>query len=153
MATVSSLTTKLQTLTYDLLNHPIFHSNRKLVFSTVTTGLSLPLIYFTWSDYQNWLKLGPGGLPYNFFGYLISALLRPLKASRFDTSFISNARILKKIGLVGERAFLKDEDVPERKGPRPEVGKWILPQRQLNQKAGDEKSKEVRNLPKLLISD
>jgi len=147
MATVSPLTTKLQAISQNLLNHPIFHSKRNLVFTALTAGLSLPLIYVTWSDYQNWLKLGPAGPPYNFFGYLISILLRPLKASRFDTSFTSNARILKKIGPVGERSFLKDEDVPERKGARPEVGKWILPQRQLDQKAGGEKSKEVHKLP------
>ncbi|KAE9369170.1 hypothetical protein N431DRAFT_379960 [Stipitochalara longipes BDJ] len=142
MATVSSLTTKLQGLSQDLLNHSILHSKRNLTSTVLMTALSFPLIYLTWSDYQKWLQLGPGGLPYNIFGYLISTILRPLKASRFDTSFVSNDRILKKIGPMREKAFLKDEDVPERKGQRPEVGKWILPQRQLDQKAGGQKSKE-----------
>lgn len=146
MATSSSLTTKLQGISKDLLNNPIFHSKRNLIFTAVTTALSFPLLYITWSDYQKWLQLGRAGPPHNIFGYLISRLLQPLKVSRFDTSFISNSRILKKIGPVGERAFLKDEDVPERKGPRPEVCKWILPQRQLDQKAGGQKSREVCNL-------
>jgi hypothetical protein len=146
MATSSSLTTKLQGISKDLLNNPILHSKRNLIFTAVTTALSFPLLYITWSDYQKWLELGRAGPPHNIFGYLISRLLQPLKASRFDTSFISNARLLKKIGPVGERAFLKDEDVPERKGPRPEVCKWILPQRQLDQKAGGQKSTDVCNL-------
>ncbi|KAN0101501.1 hypothetical protein V8E51_012011 [Hyaloscypha variabilis] len=145
MATASSLTTKFHGFTQDLLNHHIFHSKRNLISTVLKTALSValgPLFYITWSDYQKWLQLGPAGPPYNIFGYFISILLRPLKASRFDTSFSSNARFLKKIGPVGERAFLKDEDVPERKGPRPEIGNWILPQRQLDQKAGGQKSKE-----------
>jgi len=149
MATASSLTTKLHGFTQDLLNHQIFHSKRNIISTILKTALSValgPLFYITWSDYQKWLQLGPAGPPYNIFGYFISILLRPLKASRFDTSFSSNARFLKKIGPVGERTFLKDEDVPERKGPRPEIGKWILPQRQLDQKAGGQKSKEVRKL-------
>ncbi len=145
MATSSSLTTKLQSISKGLLNNPIFHSKSNLIFTAVTTALSFPLLYITWSDYQKWLQLGRAGPPYNILGYLISRLLQPLKASRFDTSFTSNALILKKIGPVGERAFLKAEDMPERKGPRPEVSKWILPQRQLDQKAGGQKSTEVCN--------
>lgn len=150
MATLSSLSTRLQSLTHDILNHPLFHSKRNVIATLLTTGLSLPLLYITWSDYQKWLQVGPAGPPHNIFGYLISILLGPLKASRFDTSFSSNARILKKIGPVGERSFLKDVDVPERKGPRPEVCKWILPQRQLDQQAGGAKSREVCNSPAFL---
>jgi hypothetical protein len=114
MATASSLTTKLHGFTQDLLNHQIFHSKRNIISTILKTALSValgPLFYITWSDYQKWLQLGPAGPPYNIFGYFISILLRPLKASRFDTSFSSNARFLKKIGPVGERTFLKDEGV------------------------------------------
>ena len=143
MSSSSSLAIKLRDLSQNLLNHPLFSSKRNLILTVLTTALSFPLLYITWIDYQKWLQLGRAGPPHNIFGYLISRLLQPLKASRFDTSFTSNARILKKIGPVGKRAFLKDEDVPERKGVRPEVCKWILPQRQLDQKAGGQISTEV----------
>lgn len=148
----STLTSKLDTISKDVLTrlYPLFHPRSNLIITTITTALSLPLVYFTWSDYKSWLAVGRGGLPHNPIGYLIATILQPLKASPFDTSFVSKPAILKKSGPAGEKSYLKEEDVPFRKGKRPEVCAWILPQRQLEQAAGL-KSREVRN-PKRVSS-
>ncbi|KUJ10957.1 uncharacterized protein LY89DRAFT_626565 [Mollisia scopiformis] len=106
--------------------------------NALLTTISLPILYLAYTDYRAWLSVGRGGLPHNPFGYLIATLLRPLKAARFDTSFISNPRILEKSGPAGEKAHLSEDDIPRRKGERPEVCGWILPQRQLNQKATED---------------
>jgi hypothetical protein len=142
----SSISTKLDAISKDVLArlYPLFHPRANLITTAITTAVSLPLLYFTWSDYQSWLAVGRGGLPYNPIGYLIATILRPLKASPFDTSFASKPEILKKSGPGGEKAYLSEEDVPFRKGKRPEVCAWILPQRQLEQEAGPN-SREVRN--------
>jgi len=131
----ASLTSKLQSLSQELTQ--TLQSPRNKIAATLITAISLPAIYYTYLDYRAWLSVGRGGLPHNILGYLLQALLSPLKASRFDTSFVSKPRILAKSGPAGERAYLKDEDVPERKGERPDVCGWILPQRQLDQKAGE----------------
>ncbi|KAE8445355.1 hypothetical protein EG329_013477 [Mollisiaceae sp. DMI_Dod_QoI] len=131
-----SLATRLQSITNDLLSHPIFHTRPNVLKSALFT-LSIPLIYFTYIDYRSWYNVGRGGLPHNIIGYVIQTILSPLKASRFDTSFVSKPKVMKKSGPAGERAYLKDEDVPQRKGDRPEVCGWILPQRQLDQKASE----------------
>lgn len=133
----SLINAKLQSIRNQAITHaqPLFASRRNVLTTLLATTLSLPLLYLTWTDYQSWLTVGRGGLPQNPIGYLIAILLRPLKASRFDTSFIDKPNVLKKSGKAGEKAYLNQEDVPVRTGERPEVGGWILPQRQLDQKA------------------
>ena len=39
-------------------------------------------------------------------------------------------------GPLGRR-YLRDDEVPMRGGGRPRIGKWILPQRQLDMKAAE----------------
>lgn len=136
----STLTTKLNTISKEVQARlsPLIHSRATLI----TTALALPFFYLTWSDYQAWLAVGRGGLPHNPVGYLIAIILRPLKASPFDTSFVSKPEILKKSGPAGEKAYLSEDEIPFRKGSRPEICGWILPQRQTKEKAGT-KSRDV----------
>ncbi|CZR68967.1 uncharacterized protein PAC_18868 [Phialocephala subalpina] len=148
----SSLTTKLQSLTQDIISYPVFHTRPSTLKTSLFT-LSLPFIYFTYLDYRAWYNVGRGGLPHNFLGYIIQGILSPLKASRFDTSFMSQPKVLAKSGPPGERAYLKDEDVPQRKGDRPDVCKWILPQRQLDQKPGPESRTKYEKLIHSLAVD
>ena len=43
--------------------------------------LSLPLLRLLYLDYRGWYGLGPGGIPHNFFGWLVQSVLS-LPASR-----------------------------------------------------------------------
>jgi len=148
----SSLTTKLQSLSQDIISRPVFHTRPSALKAALST-LSLPLIYFTYLDYRAWYNVGKGGLPHNFLGYIIQGILSPLKAARFDTSFVSKPKIVAKSGPPGERAYLKDEDVPPRKGSRPDVYKWILPQRQSNQNPGADIKQTYEKLVHSLAAD
>jgi hypothetical protein len=107
------------------------YQHRIPIYIAVFT-LSTPLLYLITTDYNAWYRLGRGGLPQNPFGYLIQTLLRPLKAPRFETSIYSSPKILSKAGPNGQKSYLSSDGIPSRTGPRPEVGKYILPQRQLN---------------------
>ena len=108
-----------------------YHHHRIPIYIALLT-LSSPLLYLITTDYNAWYRLGRGGLPQNPFGYLIQTLLRPLKAPRFETSIYSSPKIFSKAGPNGQKSYLSPDEIPSRTGPRPEVGKYILPQRQLN---------------------
>jgi len=108
-----------------------YHHHRIPIYLALL-ALSTPLLYLITADYNAWYRLGRGGLPHNPFGYLIQTLLRPLKAPRFDTSVYSLPKVLSKAGPNGQKSYLSLDEIPQRSGPRPEVCKHILPQRQLD---------------------
>lgn len=81
---------------------------------------------WVWTDYRAWLELGPGGVPYNFYGWLQVTRFRldmhdPLDSSRFDA----------RIGLPGDVATL--ENLPPRAGTRPRIDPHPIPHRQRDQ--------------------
>lgn len=87
--------------------------------------LLLPLAYLTYKDYSSFLSLGPGGTPYNFYGYLTITSLRILT--------LRNPRApgLVPAGLQNG-GYLPSAGLSKRKSPRPEVI-GIAPHRQTNQ--------------------
>jgi hypothetical protein len=115
----------------------------RIALVTALIAVSTPLTYLVYADYCTWLQLGRAGLPHNIFGYLIQTLLRPLKAKPFDTSCYNNPRIVAKSGPNAQTAYLSADDIPIRKGERPQVCKWILPQRQLDG-GSSQAAKDVR---------
>ena len=81
---------------------------------------------WVYRDYHKWLALGPGGLPYNFRGYLTMTWMRRLKRDPIDTN-----RFAKAIGIDGDRSYLRD--LPKREGPRPTIAVYPIPHRQIDQ--------------------
>lgn len=85
-----------------------------------------PLAYLTYKDYSSFLSLGPGGTPYNFYGYMTITLLRILT--------LRNPRAP---GLIPAElqngGYLPSSGLPKRNSPRPEVI-GIAPHRQTNQR-------------------
>lgn len=75
-------------------------------------------------DYQAFLDLGEGGLPYNPFGWVIARLLGLL------------GRETKSIDIYDKhpekRAWLSNP-LPQRDGPRPTIGRHVAPHRQIDQ--------------------
>lgn len=89
----------------------------------ITIGL-FGLLYLMHKDYKTFIALGPGGVPYNFLGYLYITSYRPfcLKNTKARPSPLP-FHILPYLTSLDPRA-----------GPRPTV-LGIIPHRQINQQA------------------
>ena len=95
------------------------------------------------ADYHGWLDFKESALPSNIFGYLlVQYFLRYFKCEPFDTACYDDTKEIAKCRALGLRKFLK-EPLPVRDGPRPELGKWVVPHRQINQFGG----KEMHQVP------
>jgi hypothetical protein len=64
-----------------------------VVFAMLVGGAGAIWVY---RDYHQWLALGPGGLPYNFHGWMATTWMRRLKRDPLDTSHFA-------IGSPGDR--------------------------------------------------
>ncbi|PQE11004.1 Spc97 Spc98 protein [Rutstroemia sp. NJR-2017a BVV2] len=85
------------------------------------------------ADYHAWLDFKEKALPANIFGYLLlQYFIRYFKCEPFDTACYDDPKEIARCGPLGARKFLK-EPLPERTGPRPEMGKWVVPHRQVSQ--------------------
>lgn len=97
----------------------------RLLFSTLAISVVLPLCRFVHRDYSDFLALGPGGTPSNFFGYLRISYLRLFT---LKDPFIPPPPTQSQRPVNG---FLRE--LPKRPQPRPSVA-GIAPHRQTNQK-------------------
>ncbi|KAH8601250.1 hypothetical protein B0O99DRAFT_502137 [Bisporella sp. PMI_857] len=90
-------------------------------------------------DYHAWLKVADTALPQNIFGYVLQLCLSPLRSKPFDIAPYDDPKEIAKGGAAGKRSFLP-EKLPDR-GPRPEMLKWMAPNRQASQLTGDDMHK------------
>jgi hypothetical protein len=81
---------------------------------------------WVYRDYQKWLALGPGGLPYNCRGWMTTTRMRLQKCDPLDASALVDLP-----GAPLELGCL--QDLPSRIGPRPSIGVHPVPHRQLDQ--------------------
>lgn len=89
---------------------------------------------WAYRDYRQWLALGPGGLPYNFHGWLTATWMRRLKHDPLDTRHFA-------MGAAGDLSFLGP--LPRREGPRPKIGVHPVPHRQLDQLPDAEMTQKI----------
>ncbi|KAF4974998.1 hypothetical protein FZEAL_8163 [Fusarium zealandicum] len=112
--------------------------NRRIVGTILAAAvIGIPVIRLAVLDYRGYIDLGPGGPPHNIAGWLFQLVLRPITKEPFHTSCY-NAKAIAQAGPNGNAAFLSQDDVPSRSSPRPLVGSWTAPSRQLTDQA-DEK--------------
>ncbi len=104
------------------------NSRTKLMIVGVGIGALLGGIW-AYRDYRSWLALGPGGLPYNLYGWLRVTWLRLRKRNPTDTLIFEPW-----IGRAGDRRVL--DALPIRAGNRPHVAPHPIPHRQLDQHGG-----------------
>jgi len=88
-------------------------------------------------NYRAWLEVADTALPRNILGYLLQSSLRPFKADPFTILPYDDLKEIAKCGDIGRKSFLPGK-LPERKGPRPELIKFMAPHRQGSQLTGDD---------------
>ncbi|TLS30012.1 hypothetical protein PpBr36_02671, partial [Pyricularia pennisetigena] len=112
-------------------------SNR-IVTGTIGAGLLASLLGWCYRDYQNFLALGPGGLPYNLKGWAIVTLfIRPFAMSKFKATSVDD------YPESGAADIVKQLSV--RRGERATLG-GIAPHRQLSQYAPEHMRVHMQNL-------
>ncbi|KAH7263990.1 hypothetical protein B0J15DRAFT_489676 [Fusarium solani] len=128
-------------------------SNQRVVATALAaTFIGVPVLRAAVLDYREYIKIGPGGVPYNVFGWLIQLCLRPITKEPFHTSCYDGARAIKEAGPNASSAFLSEGDVPVRCSPRPEVGRWTVPSRQLTDLGDEEVKKRYHEFLESLVS-
>ncbi|KAK6382955.1 hypothetical protein LTS17_003625 [Exophiala oligosperma] len=120
----------------------VLHSSLPLHPILVVAALAISLVSFAlWcvQDYRLYKSLGPGGPPYNVYGWVLTSfIVRPYTLSAHDTTWT---------GDYPENAAHKEIlALPNRKGSRPLI-LGIAPQRQFSQNPGP--SMNAQNLSSL----
>ncbi|EXJ91615.1 hypothetical protein A1O3_00163 [Capronia epimyces CBS 606.96] len=136
MATTNTLGATLST--FRLRFGRISQNQPALLYPAVLAGAgvvavgSFALARAAWTDYKIYLGYGPGGMPYNVFGWLLTNTLRALSIDMLDVRKFDTD--------PDQRTWLRDDRGPTapRAGPRPTLGPHGIPQRQLDQFAPEE---------------
>ncbi len=102
-------------------------------------GLASLLGPAVWRDYSLYLSYGPGGLPQNILGWIVSGgLLRMMSVEMLSTAQHEKNS--------DKTSWLPQFSPPPRSGSRPQVGSHPVPQRQLEQ-SPDDSVKAVSHYP------
>ncbi|KLO79808.1 uncharacterized protein LW93_7252 [Fusarium fujikuroi] len=109
-------------------------SQRLAIAAAAGVIIGIPVFRIAAEDYRGYIALGPGGLPHNLIGWIGQILLKPLKKEPFHTRCYDE-KSCEKAGPNGHVAFLSEKDVPVREAPKPTIGKWTAPSRQLTDMA------------------
>ncbi|KAF1851656.1 uncharacterized protein K460DRAFT_401671 [Cucurbitaria berberidis CBS 394.84] len=94
---------------------------------------------FAFRDYQTFLSYGPGGLPYNVVGWLLSNVMRLLSREQLSTRPYKD----KSLYLSDSAGSLPPGFPPRRNSPRPRFGVHPVPQRQVSQLPDAETRQEL----------
>lgn len=112
----------------DLATHIVeLCRDRKPALAALAAALlgTLAVLRAASSDYKQFLAYGPGGIPYNVGGWLVTNSLRLRGTNPTDTSKFAKS--------PDERTWLAADQPGERTGARPKIGPHPIPQRQLDQ--------------------
>lgn len=121
--------------TYGLLLTQYQRRSRAAIGVAFAIPIILTLVPRAYRDYKIFMSYGPGGVPYNVFGWLFAAVLfLPLTSNTRDTKIYDDSE--------DTRTWLHVEGLRDR-GERPIIGPHAVPQRQLSQ-LPDEDIKKVR---------
>ena len=114
-------------------------SRKAALQATAAAGIVAATISWAWRDYQAWIKLGPGGLPANFKGWLQTTRWRLQQRDPFDVSDLDTRS--PNPGAIARLAVL-----PHRSSPRPRVAPHPVPHRQLTQHAAADVLRELQHV-------
>ncbi|KAI6354482.1 hypothetical protein MCOR25_008571 [Pyricularia grisea] len=112
--------------------------DRGLVTGTIGVGLLASLLGWCYQDYQGFIALGPGGLPYNLRGWAIVTLfIRPFAMSKSRVTSVTD------YPEHGAPEIVKQ--LPVRRGERA-ILRGIAPHRQMSQHAPENMRVYMQNL-------
>ncbi len=100
---------------------------------------------WVWRDYQSWLALGPGGVPYNLRGWAQVTWMRLWKKNPLDPAVFAD-----KMGKDGDIAVLAN--LPPRAGIRPTIDPHPVPHRQKDQFSDEQTRKDLTALFDAMIA-
>lgn len=100
--------------------------NTRIGATVVAVGLVSLLGPVFWRDYKLFLSYGPGGLPRNAFGWMVSGGLLRL----ISVEMLSTAQYEK---YSDKNSWLPQFSPTPRSGSRPQLGSHPVPQRQVGQ--------------------
>lgn len=92
-----------------------------IVSSTAVLGISIPWFI---SNFRAFKALGPGGIPYNFRGWLLALFYKPFCLETKGTSVYDLD--------ANKETWLDANVIPERRGARPSISWHPIPHRQLD---------------------
>ncbi|KAH8899318.1 hypothetical protein GQ53DRAFT_758534 [Thozetella sp. PMI_491] len=118
-----------------------FHARPGLTLGALAL---VPLASYAVSSYRGFLALGRGGIPYNAFGWLLQCLMQPI--ARRDLTNLApytDPEVVERFAPLGRQSFLPGP-LAERGGPRPDVPNYVVPQRQMTERAPPEMIAKMR---------
>ncbi|KAF3057292.1 putative phospholipase carboxylesterase protein [Daldinia childiae] len=120
-----------------LINPDVLRAHQKpILLATGITAAVTPLLAYAWSCYREWLTLGPGGIPYHFFGWLLQTSLHLIARSDTREPLPGPYKRLEDVAAMYGAAATKSyfgngqSQIPKRKGGRPTIPTFVAPQRQ-----------------------
>ncbi|CAK7241677.1 MAG: hypothetical protein STHCBS139747_003145 [Sporothrix thermara] len=111
--------------------------------ASISVVSALALLPAAVRSYRGYLAMGPGGIPYNVWGWLLQGLAQPfaLRDPRDTRAFEKPApHVVARYGgsARAQRSYLDiDTTLPARRGPRPTVPGYTAPQRQTTETGSD----------------
>lgn len=118
---------------------PIFQVENVPIFGLFAT-VSYIAISRCYLNYQAWLAMGPGGMPYNIFGWAIQSTIGLfLSNDLLSTKVYTDSKTVETYGSFSNKRFIVGE-LRQREGIPPTVQLFVAPQRQ----DGEGSSKRIR---------
>ncbi|KAI8963679.1 hypothetical protein F5Y11DRAFT_141224 [Daldinia sp. FL1419] len=124
-----------------LINPDIFRTHQKpILLATGFAAVATPFFAYAWSCYQQWLALGPGGVPYHFLGWLVQTGMHVIARSDTREPLPKPYKRLEDVAAIygppaAKSYFGGDGAIPQRKGDRPVIPTFVAPQRQTSDTA------------------
>ena len=119
--TLQTVSTQARNLRHIIASHP---------YAIGLSALTIFLARAISKEYAAWLGIEAGGLPHNFFGYIIAKVIGTQKSA----DLLSTTLYTKLMDSpVKSKQYIPD--LPIRTGPAPIVSEWAVPVRQLSSHA------------------
>ncbi|KAF2801478.1 uncharacterized protein BDZ99DRAFT_469663 [Mytilinidion resinicola] len=119
--------------------------HRRLLTKLAIGFGSLPILSYAFTSYRGWLRLGPGGLPYNLYGWLLNVSAHLIARSDTQEPAPYNPEHLASLyGSSGNKSFFHGKALLSRSGSRPDVPSFVAPQRQMTEQATPEMLQKMK---------
>ncbi|ORY57148.1 phospholipase/carboxylesterase [Pseudomassariella vexata] len=131
----------------------LIQDKTRLTWAAITLG-GIPILSYAITSYRAWLRLGPGGLPYNVFGFFINSALHLIARSDIRAPAPYNPDDLAPLYGPGGTSYFENGTLPSaRSGSRPNVPGAVAPQRQMTEQATQETHQQMKDFLVALVKE